>query len=79
MSILYICFECGATAEKGLTTSVTNLGDCLVIVRNVPCYKCTECNEIFYTGDVIEQLEKIIDDAKKFMQENSVIDYAKVA
>lgn len=73
------CFECKATAEKSFTTSVTDLGNCLVIVRNVPCYKCTECNEIYYTGDVVERLEKIIDEAKKIMQEISVIDYSKVA
>lgn len=73
------CYTCGATAEKGTTTSVTDLGTCLVIVRNVPCYKCTECNEIFYTGDVVERLEKIIDTAQKVMQEISVIDYAKAA
>ena len=46
------CPECGALTEKSTTTSVTDLGNCLVIVRNVPCYKCTECNEILYTGDV---------------------------
>ena len=34
-----ICMECGATAEKGYTTDVTDLGNCLVIIRNVPCYK----------------------------------------
>lgn len=73
------CSECGANAEKGYTTSVTELGNCLVIVRNVPCYKCTECNEIMYTIDVIEHLENIIEEAKKLMQEISIIDYAKVA
>lgn len=73
------CFECGAMMEKGTTTSVTDLGNCLVIVRNVPCHKCTECDEVFYTGDVVEQLEKIIDLAKKVMQEVSIIDYSKVA
>lgn len=73
------CFKCGAMMEKGTTTSVTNLGNCLVIVRNVPCYKCTECDEIFYTGDVVERLEKIIDDAKKLLQEISVFDYSRVA
>lgn len=73
------CMKCGATTEKGFTTSVTDLGNCLVIVRNVPCFKCSECNEIIYTGDVVQQLEKIIDSAKKVMQEISIIDYSKVA
>lgn len=71
--------KCGATAQKGLTTNVTDLQDCLIIVRNVPCFKCLECNEIIYTGDVIQQLEEIIDSAKKVMQEISIIDYSKVA
>ncbi|MCI8712557.1 MAG: YgiT-type zinc finger protein [Ruminococcus sp.] len=74
-----LCMECGATAEEGYTTDVTDLGDCLVIVRNVPCYKCVECNEIIYTGDVAQHLEKIVEMAKRFMQEISIIDYSKVA
>ncbi len=74
-----LCMECGAKAYKGLTTDVTDLGSCLVIVRNVPCYKCTECNEVIYTADVVKQLEKIVEQAKKVMQEISIIDYRKVA
>lgn len=74
-----LCVECGASAQKSFTTDVTDLGNCLVIIRNVPCYKCSECNEIIYTGDVIEHLEKIVENAKQMMQEISVIDYSKVA
>lgn len=71
--------ECGAKAEKGYTTSVTDLGSCILIVRNVPCYKCTECNEIIYTGDVIQRLEQIAAQAKQFTQEFSIVDYSSVA
>lgn len=73
-----MCVNCGANAEYGFTTSVTDLGNCLVIVRNVPCYKCTECNEITYTGDVLKKLEDIISHPEKLMQEISIIDYSKV-
>lgn len=73
------CPECGATTEKGFTTSVTDLGKCLIIVRNVPCYKCSECNEIIYTADVVQHLEKIIETAKKLMQQISIIDYSEAA
>lgn len=61
-----VCMKCGVKAEKGYTTSVTDLGNCLLIVRNVPCYKCTECNEIIYAGDVIKRLEQITEQAKQF-------------
>ena len=71
--------ECGAKDEKGFTTDGTDLGSCLVIVRNVPCYKCTECNEVIYTADVVKRLENIVEQAKKVMQEISIIDYSKVA
>lgn len=73
------CPRCGETAEKGYTTSVTDFKNCLIIVRNVPCYKCLECNEIIYTADVAEHLEEIIASAKKLMQEISIIDYTRAA
>lgn len=73
------CPVCGAAAEKGLTTSVTDLGRCLIIVRNVPCYKCSECNEVIYSADVVQHLEDIIEAAKKLMQEVSIIDYSQAA
>jgi YgiT-type zinc finger domain-containing protein len=71
--------ECGAKAEKGFTTDVTDFGNCLVIIRNVPCYKCTECNEVIYTADVVKRLEAIIEQAKKLMQEIAIVDYNKAA
>ena len=74
-----LCMNCGAKAENSTDTYVADLGSCLLIIRNVPCYKCTECNEVIYTGDVIEKLEKITEAAKKFTQEISVVDYSKVA
>ncbi|NBH27534.1 type II toxin-antitoxin system MqsA family antitoxin [Lachnospiraceae bacterium] len=74
-----LCMECGANADKGYTTDVTDLGNCLVIVRNVPCYKCTECNETIYTADVVKRLDEIVEQAKKMMQEIAIIDYGKAA
>lgn len=73
------CGKCGAEAKAGFTTSVTDLGGCLLIVRNVPCYKCTECNDFFYTGDVVQKLERIISRAQSALEEISVVDYGKVA
>lgn len=74
-----LCMKCGSRSTKGFTTDVTDLGNCLVIVRNVPCYKCEECDEIMYTADVVKKLEQIVSKAKDLMQEISVVDYGKVA
>ena len=73
------CLKCAAETVKSTTTDVTDLGDCLIIIRNVPCYKCTECNEILYTGDVIRKLDAIIAKAKQTLNEIAVIDFARQA
>ena len=72
-----ICLECGASVEKGTTANVTEIGDSLVIVRKVPCFKCSKCNEVTYSADIIQQLERIIESSKCVGLELSVIDYDK--
>ena len=73
------CISCGAKTITGTTSDVTELEKSLIIVRNTPCYKCTECSEIIYTGDVIKQLKEIIDGVKQSMNEIAVFDYNNIA
>ena len=73
------CISCGAKTITGTISDVTDLQNCLIIVRNTPCYKCTECNEIIYTGDVIKRLERVISDVKQSMNEIAIFDYNNVA
>lgn len=73
------CPQCHANLVKSTTTDVTDLGEMLVIIRNVPCYKCTECDEVIYTGDVIRKLEAIVSRAKQAMNEVAIVDFGKQA
>ncbi len=74
------CSKCGKKAYESTTTEAVELGNgCLLIIRNIPCYKCKECDEIFYLGDIVEQLERITENAKKLMQELVIVDYSKAA
>ena len=73
------CMKCGADAVKSTTTDVTDLGFCLIIIRNIPCCKCAECSEIIYTGDTVRKLEKIVERAKHELNDISVIDYMRYA
>jgi YgiT-type zinc finger domain-containing protein len=63
----------------GTTTDVTDLSKCLVIVRNVPCHKCSECNEVIYTADVIKRLEAIAKSAESALNEIAIVDYNNLA
>jgi len=74
------CISCGAKTFSETTTDVTDLKTCLVIVRNVPCHKCSECDEVIYAGDVVKQLESIAATAKNAVDEITVVDFnSKVA
>ena len=75
-----MCMFCKCdTVKESTTTHVVNYNGCVIVIKNVPCEECVQCGEKFYTDEVAEQLEKMVDSAKKLMQEISVIDYSKVA
>jgi YgiT-type zinc finger domain-containing protein len=74
-----ICFFCKGEKENSLTIDVTDLGSCIVIIRGVPCYKCTQCGEITFDLDVGERLEHIVDTLKDSITEIAVVQYSTAA
>lgn len=75
-----MCMLCKCdTVKQSITTHVVNYKDCVIVIKNVPCEECDQCGEIFYTDEVAERLDEIVDTAKKLLQDISVVDYSKVA
>ena len=75
-----MCQYCkGTDLIPTITTHVVNYKNCIIVIKNVPCEECAQCGEKYYTDEVAEELEKIVDSAKKLMQEVAVIDYHKAA
>ena len=58
---------------------VVNYKNSIIVIKNVPCEECEQCGEKYYTDEVAEQLEKMVNLAKQMMQEIAVLDYSKVA
>ena len=74
------CFFCkNGTLVNTLTTYMVDLKDCIVVVKNVPCQECSDCGEKFFSDEVMEKLEAIVNNAKKFASEVFVTDYSKQA
>lgn len=69
------CFYCKGDMTEATTTYMKDFGKCIVIVKNVPCNKCTQCGEISYNGTVIAQLEKIIAQLENALTEIAVVNY----
>ena len=73
------CMKCGKPAYKSVTSEAIELGFGLLVIRNIPCYKCEECDEIFYAGDVVQKIESIVAEAKRMMKEMRVVYFDDVA
>lgn len=65
--------------EDSTSTYTAVLKSCILIIKNVPCMKCTQCGDVLYNTDVLEKIDDIIAMAEKMASEVSIIDYSKVA
>lgn len=75
-----MCMLCKCdTVMQSTTTHVVNYKDSVIIIKNVPCEKCEQCGEIFYSDEVAEHLEQLVNEAKKLLLDVSIVDYSKVA
>lgn len=70
------CFFCKGTMENSTTTFMVQLENCIVIVKNVPCFKCDQCGEESFSFEVTQRLEKIIDKCKEALTEIAVVNYS---
>lgn len=69
------CFFCKGDMEASSTTHVVELGDSVIVIRHVPCFRCKKCGEVVFTGTVVERLEQITAELKKSLDEVNVVNY----
>ena len=60
---------------ESTTTRVAELGNCIVVIKNVPCLKCDQCGEVFVNGEVAARLEQIVAGFEKALTEIAVVNY----
>jgi YgiT-type zinc finger domain-containing protein len=74
------CFFCKGMMVDSLTTDVTDLESSVIIIRGVPCHKCTQCGEISFPLFIGERLEQIVDNLRSSLTEVAIVQYSdKVA
>ena len=71
------CLYCKGNMVNETTSDFTDLKTCIVVIRNVPCHKCTQCGEIAYDFNVGERLEQILESVKETMLEVAIITYSE--
>ena len=73
------CFFCKGEKENSVTIDVTDFGSSIVIVRGIPCYKCTQCGETTFDLIVGERLEQIVDALRDSISEIAVVQFSSIA
>lgn len=73
------CIKCGHDMVKSTTTEAVELATGILVIRNIPCYKCSFCDEIHFTGDIVKQLEALISQAEKQAQEVVIMNFQRAA
>lgn len=69
------CFFCKGDMEQSTTTFTATLENTIVVIKNVPCYKCTQCGEESFDFEITQRLEKIIDSFRESISEISVVNF----
>jgi len=71
---------CKGHLNNKRTTFMVDIGNCIIIVKNVPSQVCGQCGEVSYSNDVTKQLEGVVNSLRQSITEIAVINYAdKVA
>lgn len=73
------CFACKGNVEKATTTYMTEYNNCYIIIKNVPCTRCTQCGEEYLNGVTLQKIEGIIAKLKDLLTEIAVVDYNNAA
>jgi YgiT-type zinc finger domain-containing protein len=73
------CGICKAEMEEKTVTYTEDINQGVIVVRHVPAHVCTECGNIWYSGTVAAELEKLVDMfVSSTASEVSVINFAKL-
>ena len=74
------CLTCkNGTMEQSTTTYFAHLKNCYVIIENVPCMKCDQCGEEFFTASVLEKIQDSLDRLEQIASKIFIMDYASAA
>lgn len=75
------CHFCRGNLEKSTTEFMDKMDNFIVIIENIPCEKCTQCGEAYFTDEVAEKIEQILDSIKTISSSLTVtvIDYTTTA
>ena len=78
ISMRCLCCKNGNMTES-TNTYFTQINDCYVIIENVPCMKCEQWGEVYYTASVLERIDDILEKIENIASKIFIMDYKTAA
>ncbi|MDD6915535.1 MAG: type II toxin-antitoxin system MqsA family antitoxin [Eubacteriales bacterium] len=75
------CHFCRGDLEKSTTEYVEKMDNFIVVIENIPCDKCVQCGEAYFSDEVFGKLERILNSIQTIsgVLTVTVIDYENTA
>ena len=70
------CFMCKGKIENRLTNYIADLGNTIIIVKDVPSQVCQQCGEVSYSDEVARKLEQIVASLQEQRMEIAITHYS---
>lgn len=61
--------------QDDFTNYMADLNGHSIIIKNVPCHKCTQCGEVSYSGETVSKIEEIISKLQEALTEVAIVDF----
>lgn len=72
------CVLCKANLTKGNVNHIIDLGEGIIIIKNVPANICEQCGEYYLDTNTALKIESILEDIKKNKAEVFIVNYSKM-
>ena len=74
-----MCVFCKGKLKLNSTDYIEKMDNHIILIKDVPCEKCEQCGEVFFSTSTVKVIEGILDGIQQISSEISltVIDYKK--
>ena len=69
------CFFCKGEMTEDFSNYMVDLDGHFIIIKHVPCHKCTQCGEVSCSGEVVMRIEQIVEKLKEALTEVAIVEY----
>ena len=59
-------------------TFIQEFDNCIIIIKNVPALVCSQCGEVYYSDDISDKLEEIVNRLQDIVKDIAIFEYDKV-